>query len=166
MNRPKKLRAGKEIYAVEITAESNFREIFRFVSKNRDNLEDWFPGVGETIRDIRAMKDEFSKPENCLVYLFGIYYRGEMAGLMWINGDRENPGAEIGYWLDPDYWGLGIMTRCVKCACVFCFCYLTLKVVYARVKPGNERSMSVLIQNNFRKAKAANSRKLWFCKSI
>lgn len=61
----------------------------------------------------------------------------------------EHHRAEIGYFLDPDLWGQGLMTEAVKAVLDFGFGTLELHSVEAATHPGNTSSMHVLEHTGF-----------------
>jgi ribosomal-protein-alanine N-acetyltransferase len=61
----------------------------------------------------------------------------------------EHHRAEIGYFLDPDLWGQGLMTEAVKAVLDFGFGAMGLHSVEAATHPANASSMHVLEQNGF-----------------
>lgn len=56
----------------------------------------------------------------------------------------ENRSAEIGYVLNPDYWGQGYMPEAVRRVLSFGFCELGLNRIEARYMVGNEKSRRVM----------------------
>ena len=61
----------------------------------------------------------------------------------------EHHRAEIGYFLDPDLWGQGLMTEALAAVLDFGFGTLALHSVEAATQPGNASSMRVLERNGF-----------------
>ena len=64
--------------------------------------------------------------------------------------DSVQESAEIGYELHPDYWGKGLMQEAVEAVLDFCFKQVGLQVITAVLDKANERSVNLLIRNNFR----------------
>ena len=58
--------------------------------------------------------------------------------------DTDNNCAEIGYVINPEYWGKGIATECVKRVIEFGFNELNLHRIEARYIVGNEVSRNVM----------------------
>lgn len=58
--------------------------------------------------------------------------------------DTANNGAEIGYVLNPDFWGRGIATEVTSKILEFGFCELELQRIEARFMKGNEASFRVM----------------------
>lgn len=63
--------------------------------------------------------------------------------------DSFNNNAEIGYWLLPEYWGLGVMHECLLSILHFAFDDLLLHRVHAEVEPANIASAKLLQKLGF-----------------
>ncbi|MEP6595773.1 MAG: GNAT family protein, partial [Ginsengibacter sp.] len=61
----------------------------------------------------------------------------------------ENDIAEIGYELKPKFQGKGIMQAAISKAIAFGFNEIKLKVITALPKEGNNKSIQLLLKNNF-----------------
>lgn len=57
--------------------------------------------------------------------------------------------ADLGYWLDEQYWNKGYMTEAIRLACHLAFEYCCAVRVYATVFVGNTGSRLVLEKNGF-----------------
>ncbi len=68
----------------------------------------------------------------------------------FVNWEKENQKAEIGYVLSKDYWKKGIMTEVVKDIINFGFEKIGLTEISARSKPANVASQKVLIKCGLR----------------
>ena len=64
--------------------------------------------------------------------------------------DRQNSRGEIGYILNPDYWGKGYMKESMVTLINFAFKTLNLHSLEANVNPQNENSKKLLLNFNFR----------------
>lgn len=74
---------------------------------------------------------------------FAIDINGEVVGGIGLT-NIEDHKAEIGYWLNKNYRGQGIMTKVVKLMTKYGFKKLGLKRIYAFVFPFNKASIAVL----------------------
>src|SRR5581483_9208819 len=89
--------------------------LFQLVEKNRKHLGQWFPWVEETqsVGDVEnVIREDIEKFENGEGVFFIIEYEGIPVGVISFNSiDKKNKSARIGYWLDKDHQGKGIMTE-------------------------------------------------------
>ena len=63
--------------------------------------------------------------------------------------DSYNRNADIGYWLLPDYWGLGIMHECLLSILRFGFDNLALHRIQAEIEPANIASAKLIQKLGF-----------------
>lgn len=63
--------------------------------------------------------------------------------------DAYNHNADIGYWLLPDYWGLGIMHECLLSLLRFAFDDLQLHRLEAEIEPANIASAKLVQKLGF-----------------
>lgn len=83
---------------------------------------------------------------------WGIHLKGHhgMIGSCGFHAlEKENFKAEIGYELDPDYWGKGIMTETIAQIITYGFQELGLNRIEAFYNPLNIASRKVLKKNGF-----------------
>lgn len=63
--------------------------------------------------------------------------------------EKSNYRAEIGYILQPEFWGKGLMKEAIQVVLSYGFDSMALHSVEARINPDNIQSSSVLIKNGF-----------------
>lgn len=63
--------------------------------------------------------------------------------------DRDNLNGELGYWLLPEYSGLGFMKEALEMVCGFGFSNLRLHRIQASVESKNANSRKLLISSEF-----------------
>ena len=63
--------------------------------------------------------------------------------------DAENHRGEIGYMLQPECWGQGLMTEAITAVCHFGFAQLGLHSIEAHVNPKNAASIRALERQGF-----------------
>src|SRR5690606_36867734 len=121
--------------------------------RSRDALKEWLPWldhtktVGDTKSFIQSGAENFAlgKSLNC-----AIIYRGELAGSAGFNEINEaKQTANIGYWLDTQYQGKGIMTRVAKALTDYALLERGLNKVEIRAAVGNEKSRNIPIRLGF-----------------
>lgn len=121
--------------------------LFELVDKNRAHLRPWLLWVDATTEP----EDSKKYIEECLVALskktkidFGIWHQDVLVGAVGIFDINEtHRNAEIGYWLDQDYVGKGIMTQCVKRLIDYAFQELHLHRLKIRCGTENTHSAGV-----------------------
>lgn len=95
---------------------SNTEELFKLIEKNRYYLREWLGWVdrNKTLSDTTDFI-KFTKTSlvNGQGVKSGIWYDDKLIGLIDHHDvNRNAKSLNIGYWLDSDYQGKGIMTKC------------------------------------------------------
>ncbi|MDO6674612.1 GNAT family protein [Tenacibaculum sp. 1_MG-2023] len=80
------------------------------------------------------------KENNTLIGDFGIWRL-----------DKQNFRGEIGYVLNPDYWGKGYMKEAMNTLIHFAFHTFNLHSLEANINPKNQNSRSILLKLGFKK---------------
>jgi ribosomal-protein-serine acetyltransferase len=139
-----RVRPGVELRELD---EPHADELFRLTDRNRTYLRRWLPWLDGTrcaqdsLFYIRAVR------KRILLYSelhFGICVDGRIAGTLGTHAvDRINSRTSIGYWLDEDCQGRGIVTDCVAALLDHLFGELGLHRVGIQCAVGNLRSQAV-----------------------
>ena len=115
--------------------------------RNRESLAPWMSwmdrviDVSDTYAFLRAAEKEAYEHS---AFKAGIWRQGSLIGCIdlheidWLNGN-----ARIGYWLDKDYTGHGIMTRAVHLLVEYAFEALDLHRIEIHVATENQRSRRI-----------------------
>lgn len=84
-------------------------------------------------------------------HLFAIEFDGKLAGSIggFIKGDIYRKSAEIGYYLEKQYWGRGIMTKSIKILINHLFSNFDLLRIYAEPFARNTGSRRALEKAGF-----------------
>jgi [ribosomal protein S5]-alanine N-acetyltransferase len=92
------------------------------------------------------------KIKNNLAYNYSIIYGNNLVGGcgVMINQNRKYNG-EIGYFIDENYWGLGIATQAVKELTKIAFTRLKLNRVEIIMNPENKASVGVAKNCGYKK---------------
>lgn len=128
--------------------------IFDSINSSRSHLRKWLPFVDSTksISDTRSfIKSVLNSP--CLKQdeIFEIWYENSFSGLIGFKEiDRANRKLEIGYWLDKNMTGKGIMIRSIQKILEYAFAELKMNRIMIKVATGNSRSLAIPKKLNFR----------------
>lgn len=101
--------------------------------------------------NIFIQKIEKATSDNKSIY-WAIAFKNEdiLIGTICIwNISVENNSAEIGYELYPGFQGKGIMNEAISSVLEFAFYTMKLETIAALPHPANERSIILLLKNNF-----------------
>jgi ribosomal-protein-serine acetyltransferase len=128
--------------------------IFEAIDLNRHYLRNWLPFVDNTWREedtevfIKTiLRNSAPKPD----IVYEIWFKDSFAGLIAIKElDEWNKRAELGYWLTPNYEGLGIMTACCKALLDLVFSRMGLNRIQIKVGIGNARSSRIAERLGFK----------------
>jgi ribosomal-protein-serine acetyltransferase len=115
--------------------------------RNRDHLAPWMSwmdnviDVSDTYAFLRSAEKQAYEHTS---FKAGIWRGRELLGAIDLHDiDWTNAHARIGYWLDKDETGRGIMTRCVRALTEYAFDALDLHRVEIHVATANHRSRRV-----------------------
>jgi ribosomal-protein-serine acetyltransferase len=142
----RKIKADEEIVLREISL-STAQLIFDSIDRSRNHLREWLPFVDSTksVTDTRNFIKSVlasSCPKKDMI--FEIWYLKQFAGLIGFKEiDLANRKAEIGYWLDANMTGKGIMIRSCKELINYAFQELDLNRVMIKVAVGNTKSQAI-----------------------
>lgn len=129
---------------------------FNLIDRNRTRLEDFFAGTvskTKTLEDTRNYCRIIDKKVKDKIYFPFIITNKEdnaFIGLIDIkNIDWNVPKAEIGYFIDSDYEGKGIITKALGCVVEYLIETYQFKKMLCRVNSKNQGSIAVAIKNKF-----------------
>jgi ribosomal-protein-serine acetyltransferase len=122
-------------------------DFFTLVDKNREKFRTYLAWVDDTksVKEVEDFIVRCSKSfEDKTGADFGVQYDGVWIGSMGFHGvDAINKKAAIGYWLDADYEGRGIMTECVKAIISYGFETLDLNRIEILCATTNTKSRAI-----------------------
>ncbi|WP_271854165.1 GNAT family N-acetyltransferase [Planococcus maritimus] len=127
--------------------------IFELTDRSRLALREWLPWLDhtKTVQDtkdfIQSGAESFALGNslNC-----AIVYRGEIAGIAGFNEiNKAKKMAYIGYWLDTEYQGKGIMTRVAGALTDYALTERGLNKVEIRAAAGNHKSRNIPVRLGF-----------------
>ncbi len=121
--------------------------LFSLVDKNRDYIGEWFTWVEKTksVEDVEIKIKEWEEKEKKGEGInFGIWYKNKPVGVVGFNYvNKEHKKGEIGYWLDKDHQGKGIMTKACKLLIDYGFTRLNLHRIEISCAKGNDKSCAI-----------------------
>jgi ribosomal-protein-serine acetyltransferase len=139
------LRVDDEV-SLELAELHHAPALFALVDRNRDHLRPWMPWVDATatVEDSRAfltfVRGEYAagRQFHCNVLRDGV-----LVGGMGMRFDRPHDGCEVGYWIDREATGHGIVTRGARALTEAAFREMGMRRVAIRAGVENVRSRAV-----------------------
>ncbi|MFP9097615.1 GNAT family N-acetyltransferase [Flavobacterium sp. RHBU_24] len=131
-------------------------EFYALVARNREHIAKTFPvtlaGCTDFESTVAFLLQGAENVENGTYYYF--YPRdissGKLIGYLVVkNIDRHVSKCELGYFIDKDFQGLGITSKLVANALIFCFETLLMNKVYICTSTTNTASQKVALKNGF-----------------
>lgn len=136
------LRVNKEVI-LQLRDERHAQETFDLIKKNK-HLREWMQWyeVVKTLKDsINNIEGNIEDWEMKTDYHLGIFYQEQMVGMISLHGINYLANkAAIGYWLDKDYEGKGIITSSVRVLLEYGFNELGLNRIEIGAAVTNTRS--------------------------
>ncbi len=133
--------------SVKLRNADDAKAFFDLVVKNREELRKWLPWVDATISPkdteefILRCGEDFKNKKSAD---FGVWYEDKWVGSMGYHQiDYANKKASIGYWLDKDHQGKGIITESVKAIIRYGFDELNLNRIEIECASTNLKSRAV-----------------------
>ena len=110
------LQVNEKIFLRMLSARDS-AQLFELTDQSRDYLKQWLPWL-DSIRtandSLEFIKGTFTAYNNRTGITAGIFYDDELAGIAGYNYlDFRNKIGQIGYWLEQDKQGKGIMTQSI-----------------------------------------------------
>lgn len=126
-------------------------ELFALVEANRDRLAPWMPWepVTRSVADVRGFIERSLASEHD-VEGNGIWVDGRIVGAMGMGVSTLNDSGSIGYWIDREHEGKGIVTRGAQLFVEFGFRELGLHRISISAAVENVRSRAVAERLGFR----------------
>jgi ribosomal-protein-serine acetyltransferase len=122
-------------------------QYFALIVRNIDHLRVWMPWAAPepTLEATKAfMKASMHQFAEGLGLPTNLWYRGQLVGAIDLpRMNWEKRTTEIGYWLDKDMQGKGIITRATKTLVTYAFEEYGLNKVEIHAAVGNYRSRAV-----------------------
>lgn len=129
-------------------------ELFALCDRNRDRLGEFLPWIDSTHSPadvtafLAAAADQYRAGLGCHAAL---RWRGNLAGCAGLHPiDLANRSVAIGYWVDRDAEGQGLVTLAAAALVRICFTHYGLHRVEIRCATHNHRSRAVPLRLGFR----------------
>ena len=133
----------------------NASEIFRLTDKNRAYLKKtlpWLDGTTKVEDTEKFITDSLQKQSEGKQAIFEIWYQNVLVGLVDFHEISESrKSALIGYWLDEEYQGKGVMTEATKLLVKYGFDTLGLNRIEINCSTENPKSGVVAKRLGFTK---------------
>lgn len=141
-----KVEEGLELVMFEF---NQAEELFLLIEKNREYLKRWLGwvdrsrSISDSVDFIKFTKQSYVNDQGIKV---GIWHKNKLIGLIDHHGaNKNNKSVNIGYWLDEDYQGQGIMTKVTETMIEYAF-DLGMNKVEIRCASKNEKSKAIPIK--------------------
>lgn len=134
--------------------ERDAAEIFKIVKRNYAHLRPFLHWVTEDY-SLESALDFISQTRKAdaekTSRTFGIFYQEKLVGIIgFVNFSWTSRRTEIGYWIDKDYEGKGIVTESCKALINYAFEELDMNRIEIRCATENTRSRAVPERLNFK----------------
>ena len=143
-------------FRIELLNENRGEAFYNLIDKNRVRLEDFFAG---TVSRTQTLKDTLDycveiqnriKAVSYLPYIIIDTNTHEFIGLIDVkNIDLNIPKAELGYFIDKDYAGYGIVSKALTKVIEYIIDTHGFKKLLCRIGSKNQASINVAIKNGF-----------------
>ncbi len=129
---------------------------FNLIDKNRIRLEDFFAGTVSKTKNLEDTRTYCSviaqriKDKSYFPFVIISKEENKFIGLIDVkNIDWNVPKAEIGYFIDSNYEGKGIISKSLGYVIEYLIQTYQFKKLLCRVNSKNQGSINVAIKNNF-----------------
>ncbi|MEI6352432.1 MAG: GNAT family protein [Candidatus Nomurabacteria bacterium] len=138
-----RLRSLEDVESSFAVTRKNINHLKTFLNWATDNFS-----IEDSEKFIIACEEGFVNEKNLDL---GIFYQGKIIGSCGFHTIRKNNKvAEIGYWIDEDFQGKGIISKCVKALVVYGFEELGLNRIQILCATENKASGAVAIKCGFK----------------
>jgi ribosomal-protein-serine acetyltransferase len=121
--------------------------LFSIIDKNREYLKTWLTWLDRTksVDDVvHFIQTSHTNAQNGRGVDFGIFENSKLVGVIGLKDlDVHQKKVTIGYWIDKDTQGKGIMTKSVSLLIEFIFTQLSLHRIQITCSVGNAKSCAI-----------------------
>ncbi len=140
---------------MRFASERYAEEVYSAVKENYEHLSEWMPwatkdySVNSAKEFIKLNLQRYAENELCDYFIF---QDDKFVGTIGFNRpDIVNSSVEIGYWLDKNHTGRGIITKCCREIVDYAFGELELNRIVIRCATGNKKSQAIPERLGFKK---------------
>lgn len=147
---PEHIDIGEGAY-IRLLVPEDAPVVFETVDRNRERLRPWLGwvdrtlGPGDTLAFINLTIATQGRE-----FAYGIYVRDSFVGAIGLHTDPEHRSAMIGYWIDEEHEGRGLVTKASRALTEVAFRDLAMHRVWLTADPLNTRSCAVAERLGFR----------------
>ncbi len=140
---------------LRLVSEKYAEELCSVVAENLEHLQKWLPWATddysiETAKDfIQTNLNGFAENEFPSFFIF--YENKLVGGIGFNNVNKSDQNAEVGYWLNEDSQGIGIVSKCCREVINLGFNELNLNRIVIRCATGNIKSQAIPERLGFQK---------------
>jgi ribosomal-protein-serine acetyltransferase len=156
--------------SMEIVTSQHAESIFNIANSNRDQLREWLPWV-DKMKSIDFIIDFIVEAQICYFekrdYAYVILYNNIVVGRIGIYKiDHLNKIGSIGYWLDEEHQGKGIITKACRELLNYGFNALDLNRIEIKCGTENHKSQAIPKRLNFKEEGIVRQGELLYDKYI
>ena len=148
---PDEIKISDDLY-LRAKNENSYDEFAKVVVRNIDHLSPWMPWAinAPDESSIEHYKSAPEKKQDNQEANWDIVFNEKLVGAIGVH-KREETGTilEIGYWLDKDSTGQGIVTKCVKKVTDVIFNQTDAKAIEIGCDKQNEKSAAVAVRSGY-----------------
>ncbi len=140
------LKVDEDI-VLKLRNQNHLKEMFEITKNNIDRLKPWLSWatdsivIEETEAFIQRSQEGFLSKKSLDL---GIFYQGKLIGSAGFHGMvKSDRKAAIGYWVDKNHEGQGIVTKSMRCLIEYGFGELDLNRLEILCGEGNKESRAV-----------------------
>ncbi len=136
-----------EVLRLSSIERKDAQSIFALIERNRSHLREWLPWLdfNTSIDDSKIfIENSIKQAADRSAQVMTIVYRDSICGVIGFNSiDSLHRVCEIGYWIDADHQGLGIVTKSTATLINLAFTDLGMNKVCIPVAEQNTKSRAV-----------------------
>lgn len=143
-----KIVVDEDIF-LRFTEEIEPKILFELIDSNREYFGEFLNWVSfiKTVEDEKIYTEKLKSDET--VVGFSVFYKNKLVALIgFVEIDKINKNAQIGYSLDEKFQGKGIMTKACKKILEYGFNELDLQRIEIRAAVSNQKSKAVIKRLN------------------